>query len=52
MIERDIIALFFARDERAFVESDGRRDTEIRKLNLREDGIAEAILSAGDLRDS
>ncbi len=37
-------------DYAAFVESDGKRDTEIRKLNLREDGIAEAVLSAGDLK--
>lgn len=36
-------------DYAAYVASDGKRDTEIFKMNLREDGIAEAVLSAGDL---
>jgi hypothetical protein len=38
-------------DYAAYVASDGKRDTEIFKMNLREDGIAEAVLSAGDLRE-
>ena len=39
-------------DYAAFVESDGQRDTEIRKLRLREDGVAVIEATAGDLRDS
>ena len=37
-------------DYASYVESDGQRETEIFKLNLRPDGIAEVVLSAGDLK--
>ena len=36
-------------DYAAFVESDGQRDTEIRKLRLGEDGVAVIEATAGDL---
>ena len=46
---RDSTVWALLEDYAAYVASDGKRDTEIFKMNLREDGIAEAVLSAGDL---